>query len=220
VPIGWNGPGKAGFTDWSVYTKRFMMMGSRDSAGARDRLLETASRLFYEQGYLATGINQLIEEAGIAKASFYHHFPSKEDLGTAFLTESHRRWCGMLNAHLDGYDDPRSRLLGVFDFLRVWKESTGYRGCVFLNMVAEIPSPESPLRSAAIVHYDRLRTLVGQLVEAFADSYRPELNGEERARMRDGLLLLFQGAIVSSQTYGAPWPITQARIAAESHISC
>ncbi|MEX0747607.1 MAG: TetR/AcrR family transcriptional regulator [Rhodothermales bacterium] len=186
----------------------------------RERLLETAALLFYKQGYLATGINQLIEEAGIAKASFYQHFPTKESLGAAYLEASHRRWNGLLEAYLDHLHDSREKILGLFDFLKTWKESAGYRGCSFLNMVAETPDLDHPLHAAALLHYDVFRARVRGLVEEFSGDYRPEANEEEKAEMTEGLVLLFQGATVSSQTYAATGPIEHARKTAARLLAC
>ena len=67
-------------------------MAPRTQADARSRIIEAADRLFYTQGYSSTGINQIIEEAGVAKASLYAHFPSKEALAVAYLERRHRAW--------------------------------------------------------------------------------------------------------------------------------
>lgn len=191
-----------------------------NAPGPRERLLEAASRLFFRQGYHTTGVNQLIDEADVAKASFYDHFDSKEDLGKTYLAKSHERWRVGLNAHLARYDDPRERLLGLFDFLKARKQKTGYRGCAFLNVVAEIPSPESPLRAQAVRHYDAFRAIVGRLVEAYASAERPALSQEDRDDLAEGVVLLFQGALVSSQNYMEPWPIDAARTVAERLLAC
>ena len=191
------------------------MPTAQGTTGPRERLLEAASHLFYEQGYLATGINQLIEEAGIAKASFYQHFASKADLCATYLADSHQRRIQSLEHYLAPLADPRTRLLGLFDFLKEWKEQSSYRGCPFLNIVAEIPSTDSPLRAQALRHYDVLRATVDRLVEAFAVTYRPALSPEETKQLSETLVLLFEGALVSSQNYAASWPIDVARAAAE-----
>lgn len=196
------------------------MTTATNTSGPRERLLEAASRLFYQQGYHATGVNQLIDEADVAKASFYDHFDSKEALAETYLAEGRRRWREMLDAHLARYDDPRERLVGLFDFLKERKEKTGYRGCAFLNTVAEVPSPESPLREQAARHYDAFRQIVRRLVDDYASSDRPDLSEDDRNELAEGVVLLFQGALVSSQNYTAPWPIEAARTAAERLLAC
>lgn len=196
------------------------MTTATSTSGPRERLLEAAARLFYQQGYHATGVNQLIDEADVAKASFYDHFASKEALAETYLAEGHKRWRAMLDAHLARYDDPRERLLGLFGFLKARKEKTGYRGCAFLNTVAEVPSPQSPLRAQAARHYDAFRQIVRRLVDDYASSERPDLSPEGRDELAEGVVLLFQGALVSSQNYVEPWPIEAARTAAERLIGC
>ncbi len=190
------------------------MPRSSATAGPRERLLEVASRLFFEQGYLATGVNQLIEESGVAKASFYQHFASKEDLGVEYLSVSHQRLIGLLEQQIAKHTDPRDRVLAVFDFLEVWKEQSGFRGCVFLNIVAEIPSTESPLRASASHHYDVLRATVRKLVLAHASAYRPDMSIDQMNELSEMLVLLVEGAMVSSQNYAASWPIAVGRSAA------
>ncbi len=73
---------------------------------ARERIVQTALDLFYRQGYLATGINQVIAEAGVSKNTFYYYFPSKEDLCLAYLQERHKVWTGWLQATIDRYKRP------------------------------------------------------------------------------------------------------------------
>lgn len=184
--------------------------------GPRDRLLEAAAKLFYKQGYHATGINQLIAEASIARASFYHHFPSKQDLGVAYLRNVHASWIGSLDRHLAQYSTARARLLGLFDFLEDWKAEEGFRGCAFINSVAEMPSSESAMQAVARQHYDAFRRRVRQVAVEFLSGDAAEGEGEALA---DAIVLLFQGAIVSSQTYEAFWPIKKARAAAERLVA-
>lgn len=187
-------------------------MTSTVEKSPRERLLDAASRLFYAQGYHSTGVNQLIDEAGVAKASFYQYFPSKEDLGAAYLKQEHDAWVRSMDEHLARYASRRERLLGLFDFLRERKESGGFRGCAFINAVVENPSFDAPMRRIARRHYDVVRERVGKLVD--------DLDAEPRTRamsndtLAEAIVLLFQGAIVSSQTYEEMWPIVDARNAA------
>jgi AcrR family transcriptional regulator len=94
------------------------MKGKRNTA--RETILETADRLFYHQGYHATGINQIIDEAATAKASFYQYFPSKEALGKEYLHKRHQEWLGDLKRFVEPVPAAREKLLGVFVFLEQW----------------------------------------------------------------------------------------------------
>ena len=82
----------------------------------KDRILDTASRLFYDQGYHVTGINQIIEEAEIARASLYNHFPSKTDLLLAYLDRTHIEWFVELDSYLAPLPTAREKLIALFDF--------------------------------------------------------------------------------------------------------
>ena len=83
----------------------------------KERILKASTELFARQGYNTTGINHIIEEANVAKASFYKHFKSKDDLCVAFLNERHRYWFAELISFTAHEQDPKSRVLCSFDFL-------------------------------------------------------------------------------------------------------
>lgn len=103
---------------------------------ARERLLAAANELFYEEGVHSVGIDRVIERAGVAKASLYNTFGSKEELVKAYLAARHESRRERMERSLARYDTPRERLLGVFDVLgELYGPS--YRGCAFLNASAE-----------------------------------------------------------------------------------
>ena len=77
----------------------------------KEHILQTATRLFHEQGYNLTGINQIIDEADVAKASLYYHFPSKEDLCVAYLQRKNSLWLSGLELFLKGSKDPKQRII-------------------------------------------------------------------------------------------------------------
>lgn len=91
-----------------------IMLMARTSSNVRTRLIDTAAKLFYRQGYLATGINQVIDEAKVAKASFYHHFKTKEDLLVAWLERMHEVAMGRLRAFASDGKTPAERIRRLF----------------------------------------------------------------------------------------------------------
>jgi AcrR family transcriptional regulator len=107
---------------------------------ARDRLLAAADELFYAEGIHTVGIDRVIERAGVAKASLYSTFGSKEELVRAYLEGRHALRRTRLLAGLERYDDPRDRLLGVFEVLAELTGTPGFRGCAFYNASAESPA--------------------------------------------------------------------------------
>ncbi len=162
---------------------------------ARSRIVESAYRLFYEQGYQATGINQVIEESGVAKATFYHHFPSKDDLGLVYVQERMRREFTELEELVAACQGEREQFLAPMAILIHWAEATGYRGCPFQNIVHEFPSPDHPVHGEVergkARYLDLFRRLTRNLIKS-TSLYR-SLNEEEVART---YMLLFEGAVI------------------------
>lgn len=107
----------------------------------RERLLEAAGELFYAEGIQSVGIDRVIERAGVAKASLYSTFGSKEELVAAYLDERHARIIGRLRAAVDAVDpaDPVARILAVFDAQAEIFRAPDYRGCAFTAAAAEAP---------------------------------------------------------------------------------
>jgi AcrR family transcriptional regulator len=166
--------------------------------GVKDRILETASRLFYDQGYNQTGINQIIAEADIARASLYHHFPSKTDLLLAYLDRTHELWFGELDAFLKGMGSPREKLLELFNFRIRRQLRLKYKGCHFNKIVAETCEDEAVFDRVR-AHKERFRQCIHDLVVQ-AD-HRKLLDDEA---LTDTLFLLLEGAIAVGAMYRSP----------------
>ncbi len=177
----------------------------------RDRVLNTAVRLFYHQGYLATGINQIIEESSIAKATLYQQFTSKEELCIAYLKVVSRDWFNQINVKIQEAQN-HQKLDACFEFLAESSESSNFRGCHFLNIISEVSDSRSPIVAQAKAHKQELRLMFHQLVK--------ELPGNLSVRddIGDIIYLLFEGAIVESQTQRSTWPIDVARKVVSSLI--
>jgi len=179
----------------------------------RQRIIETALRLFYQQGYRATGINQIIAESNVAKATFYSHFPSKEKLCVAYLQARHTIWMDWLKESVDRQVSAPARLLGVFNFIRDWMSGCDFRGCAFLNIASEIPNLDSEIRKVVVRHKDSLKEYIGRLLAEVKDS-GATLPDTDRQQVVNMLYVLAEGAIVASQNYGQVWPVDAARQAA------
>ena len=124
--------------------------GSVTDLPVRERIMATACRLFYDEGIQAVGIQRLIDEAGIAKASLYAHFSSKDDLVAAYLDQKGGRRRAEVQAHLDNPRlSARGKILKIFDMIAIEVETPGFRGCPFHNATAEVADPEHPIRLAA-----------------------------------------------------------------------
>ena len=197
-------------TDRSVMCKPIPMPSPTASPlSKRDEIVEIASLLFYRQGYGATGVKQIIEQAGIAKGTFYSHFKSKEDLGVEWLRSRHIQWNSWLNESLESVEDSGEKILAAFTFLEAWLKESQYRGCAFLNTMAETPDSSSPMRQQAVQHKRQLHKTFQSLM---ADHFKNEAVTEGFVDQKAGAaFLLFEGALVESQNFEDPLPIHVAR---------
>ena len=172
----------------------------------KHRILETALDLFYMQGYLATGINQIIQEASVSKASFYTHFKSKEDLCIAYLQLRHTRWSQWLENKINQFDSPLDRFMAPLLFLKEWLPKSDFRGCAFLNIASEITESDSGVRQEVIAAKSALRNVLVELTTDLQTQHS-KINVNFVA---NSYYLLFEGTISACQVYSDVWPIEQA----------
>ena len=134
----------------------------------RERALGAAYELFSRRGVRAVGVDAVIEEAGIAKATLYRNFASKEDLALAFLERRELRWTqGWLQAEVERRGGtPRERLLSVFDIFGEWFARPDFEGCAFVSIMLELEDRADPVRQATVRHLANIRTFVAGLATA------------------------------------------------------
>jgi len=171
-----------------------ILMTTTQDLPARQRILETAQRLFYRDGFRAVGIDTIIAEAGVAKMSLYRHFPSKDDLIVAYLEESDRQYWEWLDRAVADIDDPVDKLVGMFEAIELLATGPEYLGCTFQGTAAEFPDRDHPGHQVALAHKQRVRDRFAQLADE-AGLRRPEA-------LADQLLLLMDGAWVAARMYG------------------
>jgi|SRR6185369_7845399 len=157
----------------------------------RDRILATASKLFYRNGVHAVGVDLVVAESGIAKTSLYRHFGSKDALVAAFLESEDadfwRQWDAIAAQH---DDDAAGELDAYLDWMDVRLRRPGYRGCPQLNVVAELTDPRHPARKIATGHKDRMRARFTGLAK--------RLKMRDPERVGSQLALVFDGAFMSA----------------------
>lgn len=172
---------------------------------ARDRILETAQRLFYRHGIRAVGVDRIIAESGVAKMSFYRHFPSKKDLVIAFLERRHRFWMDWFTRRVRELAESRtSPSLGIIaDALKEWFSEPDFRGCAFINTVAELSDDSAEERRIAADHKRELRDFVRTMI--------PERPGRSANDAAELALLIIDGAIVRAQMTGNAEVAEEAR---------
>ena len=156
--------------------------------GAR-RILDTASRLFYERGIHAVGVDTIAEEAGVTKRTLYDRFGSKDVLVEQYLQGRDRRWRALRAEALDAAGpDPIDRLRAVFDASAGWSDSDGGRGCGFTNAHAEFSDPAHPVAMVVAAQKQELLDLFRGIL---ADG------GVTDEHLAQAVLALHEGALVA-----------------------
>jgi AcrR family transcriptional regulator len=155
-------------------------------ASARERILDASYELFSHRGIRAVGINEVIERAGVATATLYRHFPSKDDLVLAFLDLREQRWTKDLieaGAMRRG-SNPEEQLLAIFDVLDEWFHRDDFETGSFIRVLLEL-GPEHPAGDASVRHLEQIRGIVRRLaeeaglrdIESFASSWHILMQG-------------------------------------------
>lgn len=135
-------------------------------APARERILDTAYELFARRGIRDVGIDEIIDAAGVAKATLYRHFPSKDALVLAFLERREQLWThGFVEAGArDRGKTPEARLLAIFDVFDGWFRTKDFEACSFINVLVEL-GPRHTVGKASIDYLDNIRGVVRSLAE-------------------------------------------------------
>lgn len=168
---------------------------SSEQSLAREKILETAERLFYQQGYHATGINQIIDEAGVAKATFYSHFPSKEELCIAYLERVRDNEAALVQATLEKKRSAMARYLAPIEVLEPWLIETKFRGCPFLNIASEIPDQASRIRAVGAKFYADHQQLIENAIAELRASDTARYGHLDPSSVAQRYMTIFVGAI-------------------------
>lgn len=175
---------------------------TKTTSAARERIVETATELFYRNGYQSTGINEVIEKSGVAKATFYSHFPSKDMLFEVCLKLISEREIAFINdAIRNSGNDALKRFMSVIRTLEPWANQTNLRGCAFMNVASEIPNPHNPLRKVGVRLYDQIRIKVADLTKELIASDRQRYGHLSVNEVTIRYMLFFAGAVSFSELY-------------------
>lgn len=172
----------------------------------KDKILDVASRLFYDQGYNLTGINQIIEEADIARASLYNHFDSKTELLLAYLDKTRQDWFADLDVFLRPITNPREKILALFDYRIGRQRRLDFKGCHFSKISAEASQHEKKVFELVRNHKERLRNTIQELV--LQVDHRQALSNE---LLVDTIFLLLEGGLATGAVYRSSVPLENAK---------
>ena len=158
---------------------------------ARERLLAASDELFYRDGVHSTGIDAVIERAGVAKGSLYYIFGGKDELVAAYLRGRHQVWRQRVEAAQADTDDPDQKILAIFDALADYVSRPEFRGCPFNNAAAEAPAGQAQ-RLAINEYRDWLRQSFRQLAV--------DTGAADSEALTDALIVLYDGALATTNT--------------------
>lgn len=179
------------------------MSTAKLEGSVRDRLLGAANELFYEEGVHTVGIDRVIERAGVAKASLYSTFGSKEELVRAYLAARAEARQRRISERIARHDDPRDRILSIFDLLGEQVAAPTYRGCAFVNASAEEPRGETKVTRACTDSRTWLRNLFTELAR--------DAGASDPVQLGRKLMLLYDGATVIASMDRDPSAAAEAR---------
>jgi AcrR family transcriptional regulator len=180
---------------------------------ARERILDTAYELFSRRGVRDVGVDEVIASAGVAKATLYRHFPSKNELVLAFLERRERRWTHEwleTEAKRRG-DTPEEQLLAIFDVFGEWFRRDDFEACAFVNVLLEMGTDHSAGK-ACVGHLENIRGIVSGLAE--------EAGLDDPASFARSYHILMKGSIVSAaegDVEAAQRAKSMARLLIEQH---
>jgi AcrR family transcriptional regulator len=155
------------------------------NSAARERLLETAARIFYAEGINTVGVHRIVEEAGVTLATFYRHFPSKQHLILAYLQRVHDDFASRAAAAKEAAEEPGDVLRSIGTNITAQLLEPGFRGCAFINAASEFEDPDGPVLRAVLAHRAWFYALVR---DAFASAGhpQPDLAAGHYVMLRDG----------------------------------
>jgi AcrR family transcriptional regulator len=172
-----------------------MVPKAENKLSPRQRLLAAADELFYNEGIHHVGIDRVIEKAGVAKGSLYYNFGGKDDLIKDYLLGRHAAWTARIDEGIAEAASAVDKILAVFDVLGTLFQEPGYRGCSFMNAVAEAPEGGPEIRAAA-----NFRAWLHGLFEDLVSG----LDVEEPLQLTEQLVILYDGAVGAAQMDHSP----------------
>ena len=180
---------------------------SATRSSARERIVETAERLFYAEGIRSVGIDRIIAESEVAKMTLYNHFASKDELILAVLKYREEKFGAMFERWMQRHiDKGADRIEAFFDALKDWFKSSGFRGCAFINASVELANAKHEASQFSAKHKERFYAMLGEIIADTA--------GSQAATVAPAVALLVEGAIVSAVMEQSPEPADTAKEAA------
>ncbi|MCQ4206568.1 TetR/AcrR family transcriptional regulator [Streptomyces longispororuber] len=187
---------------------------------ARTRLVGTATRIFYAEGIHSVGVDRIIAEAQVTRATLYRHFSGKEDLVLAYLDHADRMMRGQISGVLADAGSAVDAVRAVARAITDGIQSEGFRGCAFLNAVSEYPDPAHPVHRAVLRHRQWFLDTVTELLARIGDA-PADADGRHLVMLRDGAMAagcLFDPALISGTFLRGIEGIVRSRVEAAAPV--
>lgn len=175
-------------------------------SNTREIIIQTASELFYNKGYNLTGINEIIEQAAIAKATLYNHFKSKEDLCLAYLDAKDHELIINITSFCNDNPKGNQRLISVLEFLIPFFNSENFNGCWCIRTVAEVPRENEKIRQKIKAN----KGLFLQFIKDLVKENKPKLTKKKSEKLALQIYLIYESAVSESHLHGESWPILES----------
>jgi AcrR family transcriptional regulator len=173
------------------------------------RILNAAARLFYRRGIRAVSVDEVAAAASVTKVTVYKHYRAKDELVASCLHALDERFFAWFAGEVEARaDDPRDRLLAVFDVLDLWFRRRDFRGCAFINTTIELADPRHPAQEAVMAHKTRCRRYFRALAEA--------AGADDPDAISDQWMLLTEGATITALVEGDRAAAHKARAGADA----
>lgn len=179
----------------------------KGASKVKPRVIETVSRLFYEQGFHATGINQIIEDSSVAKASLYQHFSSKDDLLDAYLQYVSEQWHKDFEAFHAKQTAGENKILALFDFRKQLALKSQFKGCAFVRVAYELPD----LNEQALEKIQKFKSSVKNFIKENIMRLSTPLSQPQADELLELLLYLYEGCGIQSTLLRSVQPIEDAK---------
>lgn len=173
----------------------------------REKIIKTAAELFYRNGYNSTGINEIIHESGIAKATLYNHFKSKEELCLHYLKHMNREFLDNIKEFCYSRPNNKSRILSIFDFLEQFFNDKEFNGCWCIKTVSEIPKDDKKIRKEIQKQKNQFIELINDLTQV---NFKGKTSEHRNSKVRQ-IYLLYESAVGESHLHQKNWPIKEAK---------
>ncbi len=176
-------------------------------ANTRDHIVSVASDLFYQNGFNLTGINEIIKEADIAKATLYNHFASKDEICIAYLETMHEQFMTDLQAFYTARKSRKQQVLILFDFLKLAFDQETFNGCWCINIHSEIPKEKLDIKALI----KRQKSELISFIETVIRSEEKKRSVAESQKLAKQIYLLYEAAVTESHLHQDAWPIQNAK---------